>query len=323
MYLISCQRQNERKEGQVKILKICQKSSFQNWNWEHPFFIFLVPIIASSRTKILFFKNKDIILTIMYLSQVRRETEFSPRTGKPNKKASKTGPDNRQSFINKDVLSMKIITAAKQNMAQDPELLSEVCQQTLLKETVQQRGQGWRHKAFFPLYVPLHLSQSTFQQYDLLICVPCREGPKGPEGPELSSSLIIRDDVSASSARLPCVVSVGFCRVGEGWGGQQQKNREIKAHNNTFFYHLLCPLCVWKWASQDPKTHKNNTLEENNTQGSLCFRNFACSLVFLFISSSLRKYQEKKWHFHFSIASSLIVRIFPKFKAHYRYSWSL
>lgn len=30
---------------------------------------------------------------------------------------------------------MKIITAAKQNTAQDPELLSEVCQQTLLKET--------------------------------------------------------------------------------------------------------------------------------------------------------------------------------------------
>lgn len=49
-------------------------------------------------------------------------------TGKPNKKVSKTDPDNRQSFINKDVLSMKIITAAKQNMEQDPELLSEVCQ---------------------------------------------------------------------------------------------------------------------------------------------------------------------------------------------------
>lgn len=77
----------------------------------------------------------------MYLSQVRRETEFLPQTGKPNKKASKTAPDNRQSFINKDVLSMKIITAAKQNMAQDSELLSEICQQTLLKETAQQRGQ--------------------------------------------------------------------------------------------------------------------------------------------------------------------------------------
>lgn len=78
----------------------------------------------------------------MYLSQVRRETEFLPQTGKPNKKVSKTDPDNRQSFINKDVLSMKIITAAKQNMAQDPELLSEVCQQTLVKEILQQRGQG-------------------------------------------------------------------------------------------------------------------------------------------------------------------------------------
>ncbi|TNN87972.1 hypothetical protein EYF80_001936 [Liparis tanakae] len=30
-----------------------------------------------------------------------------------------------------------------------------------------------------PLNVPLHLSQSTFQQYDLLICVPDRESPEG------------------------------------------------------------------------------------------------------------------------------------------------
>ncbi len=87
------------------------------------------------KNNIIVFKNKDIILTIMCLSQVRRETEISPWTGKPNKNASKTAPHNRQSFINKDVLSMKIITTAKQNMAQDPELLSEVCQQTLLKET--------------------------------------------------------------------------------------------------------------------------------------------------------------------------------------------
>lgn len=98
----------------------------------------------------------------MYLSQVRRETELSPRTGKPNKKASKTAPDNRQSFINKDVLSMKIITAAKQNMAQDPELLSEVCQQTLLKETVQQKGTGMTPQGLIspkcpPPPVPVHI----------------------------------------------------------------------------------------------------------------------------------------------------------------------
>lgn len=123
---------------QLKILKICQKSSFENWK-EHPVvfsvFTFFVTMIASSKTNITFFKNKDIIFTIIYLSQVRRETEFSPWTGKPNNKVSKTVPDNRQSFINKDVLSMKIITAAKQNMVQDPELLSEVWQQTHLKET--------------------------------------------------------------------------------------------------------------------------------------------------------------------------------------------
>lgn len=114
----------------------------------------------------------------MYRSQVRRETEFLPRTGKPNKKASKTAPDNRQSFINKDVLSMKIIAAAKQNMAQDPELLSEVCQQTLLKETVQQRGQEWHHGGLFSLNDPLHLCQPTFQKYDLLSGVQRVQGSR-------------------------------------------------------------------------------------------------------------------------------------------------
>lgn len=64
------------------------------------------------------------------------------------KKTSKTAPDKRQSFINKDVLSMKIISMANPNMAQDPKLLLEFCQQTLLKETVQQRGQGWCHSSF-------------------------------------------------------------------------------------------------------------------------------------------------------------------------------
>lgn len=181
---ISWQDKNERKRAedpQMSFIKNHLKTETENIPWYFifliSFFIFLAHTFASLKTNIIFFKNKDII---MYLSQVRREKEFLPQTGKPNRKASKTGPDNRQSFINKDVLSMKIITAAKQNMAQDPEL-SEVCQQTLLKETVQQRGQGWRHSAFSPLNVPVHLSQSTVQQYDLLICVPYRESRQAPE----------------------------------------------------------------------------------------------------------------------------------------------
>lgn len=46
---------------------------------------------------------------------------------------------------------MKIITAAKQNMTQDPELLSEVCQQTLLKET---EWTGMTPQGLFNLNVP-------------------------------------------------------------------------------------------------------------------------------------------------------------------------
>lgn len=45
-------------------------------------------------------------------------------------------------FINKDVLSVKTIAAAKANTARDPKLLSDFCQQTLLEETAQPRGQG-------------------------------------------------------------------------------------------------------------------------------------------------------------------------------------
>lgn len=45
-------------------------------------------------------------------------------------------------FINKDVLSVKTIAAAKANMAQDPKLPSDFCQQTLLEEAAQPRGQG-------------------------------------------------------------------------------------------------------------------------------------------------------------------------------------
>lgn len=104
-------------------------------------------------------------LTIVHLSQVSRETEFSPQTDKPNKKSSKTAPDTRHSFINKDVLSMKIITAAKQNIVQDPELLSKVCQQTLIG------GRDDATGSVSPKSPTLHLFQSTFQQYHLLIHV--------------------------------------------------------------------------------------------------------------------------------------------------------
>lgn len=214
-------------------------------------------------TSIIFFRNKDIILTITCLSQVRRETEFSPRTGKPNKTASKTAPDNRQSFINKDVLSMKIITAAKQNMAQDPELLSEVCQQTLFKETVQQRGQGWRHSSaflsFFYLDVPLNLFK--FQRCDLPSCV--QRGSKGSRG--FPAVPITRDDVSASSARLPCVISAGFLSSGgKGEGDKSRKTGRLKSTITLFFfffqYHLLRSVDVWNWSSQDPwKQHFGGT----------------------------------------------------------------
>lgn len=44
-------------------------------------------------------------------------------------------------FINKDVLSVKIISAAKQNTARDPKLLSDSCQQMLLREAAEPRGQ--------------------------------------------------------------------------------------------------------------------------------------------------------------------------------------
>lgn len=114
-----------------QIFKICTKSSFQKRNLEHPV-VFLVFVFRSALVKfsfkasIIFFENKNTLLTIMYLPQVKRETEFLPQTGKPNKKVSKTALDNRHSFINKDVLSMKIITAAKQNRRQDPELLTRI-----------------------------------------------------------------------------------------------------------------------------------------------------------------------------------------------------
>lgn len=132
----------------MNIFKMCPKSWLQNQLCKHPvvfhsflFFSFFL-VNVSLKTSIIFMENKNITLTIMYPLQVRRETEFSPQTGKPNKKVSKTALDNRQSFINKDVLPMKIITAAKQNITQDTELLSEFCQQTFFREALQCRGQA-------------------------------------------------------------------------------------------------------------------------------------------------------------------------------------
>lgn len=132
----------------MNIFKMCPKSWLQNQLCKHPvvfhsflFFPFFL-VNVSLKTSIIFMENKNITLTIMYPLQVRRETEFSPQTGKPNKKVSKTALDNRQSFINKDVLPMKIITAAKQNTTQDTELLSEFCQQTFFREALQCRGQA-------------------------------------------------------------------------------------------------------------------------------------------------------------------------------------
>lgn len=77
-------------------------------------------------------------------------------------------------------------------------------------------------RGLFNPNAPFHLPQSTFLQYDLLLCVQrvLREVGGGwgwgREVSGLSSSLIMRDDVSVSSARLPCVIGVGFCEVGEG-----------------------------------------------------------------------------------------------------------
>lgn len=73
---------------------------------------------------------------------------------KKQKKKNEQNNSGQKSFINKDVLSVKIITTAKQNTMQVRELLSEFCQQTLLKETAQQRGQEWRHGAFLTQMLP-------------------------------------------------------------------------------------------------------------------------------------------------------------------------
>lgn len=192
---------------------------------------------------------------------------------------------------------MKIITAAKQNMAQDPELLSEVCQQTLFKETVQQRGQGWRHSSaflsFFYLNVPLNLFK--FQRCDLPSCV--HRGSKGSRG--FPAVPITRDDVSASSARLPCVISAGFLSSGgKGEGDKSRKTGRLKSTITLFFFFSISfttfSRCVKLILTRPMKT----TLWRNiNTRGSLCFRH-PCR--FCFTRSSRVKHRPKAWHRRYS-----------------------
>ena len=67
---------------------------------------------------------------------------------------------------------------------------------------------------FFYLNVPINLFK--FQHCDLLSCV--QRGVQGSWGFPVVP--ITRDDVSASSARLPCVISAGFLSGGgKGEGG--------------------------------------------------------------------------------------------------------
>lgn len=164
----------KEKENQQLFLKLCKKNPHfitENWNILSYYFafIFKIPLISPLKAQLIFFENKDMIsFTIMYLSQVQR-------TGKPNKKASKTALHKRQSFINKDVLSVKIITVAKPNMAQDPEKSAR----RHSEETVQHKGTKMTPQGPFHPNVPLYLSQSTFLHYDLLLCVPRRSSPEG------------------------------------------------------------------------------------------------------------------------------------------------
>lgn len=97
-----------------------------------------------------------------------------------------------------------------------------------------------------------------------MICCSASTGSKG-EGlggswgvSSLSSSLIMRDDVSVSSARLPCVIGGEVLWSGGGArGGDRGKNREIKEHNNTFLIIYHVPLC--HGSSRGPKQNNNKS----------------------------------------------------------------
>lgn len=88
---------------------------------------------------------------------------------------------------------------------------------------------------------------------------------------------------------LPCVVSVGFCQVGEGWGRGEQKNTEIKEHNNTFLIIYYNP------RETDPhKTCENNMSGEHNNPESLCFSNYFHLRIFFSARTSTEKEEEEK-----------------------------
>lgn len=120
---------------------------------------------------------------------------------------------------------------------------------------------------------------------------PLRWQSKRPGGAWLSSSIIIRNDVSASSARPLCVISVGLMLSRERVKGTTPEKQEIKVHNNTFYQLLQLP-CMWKCPTQDTKTQKKNT-----KRSIFCSSGFGClvvwvsSLLTLFASSSAEKYE--------------------------------
>lgn len=114
-------------------------------------------------------RKKAFLLCISLRSEERQSS--CDRLAKQTKTLSKTAPDNRQSFINKDVLSMKINTPAKQSTTLDPGLLWDLCQQTYLRGSVQCGGQAMTPESLTLPFLEVHHHQSwsTFQQYHLLM----------------------------------------------------------------------------------------------------------------------------------------------------------
>lgn len=120
-------------------------------------------------------------------------------------------------FINKDVLSVKIIPTAKQNTAQDPKLLSDFCQQMLLEE--QPRGQEWRHGA--SLTPALLFTCPRSHSIDVI----CFSEPRSVGGGQTSDNREWR----VRQAQLPCVISVGFVRWGKGEEHESRKTQRLKS----------------------------------------------------------------------------------------------
>lgn len=139
----------------------------------------------------------------------------------------------------------------------------------------------------------------------------CSEGVQGvsglSSGPDNKGWCVCQ--LSSAPMCHQCGVPVEW---GEGWGGQKQKNREIKEHNNTFFFFFNIIYYVQSMCETDPhKTHENNTLEEHNTQGSLCFRH-PCR--FCFTRSSRVKHRPKAWHRRYSWEVWELINSWKKFQ---------